>query len=125
TASASLKPGALRRVKILADMKDAQLERFAQFMEVLPVKQWTDVVKQGETGDAMYLVLEGRLRVRILIGGKETILAELEAGDFSGEMALFDHGTRAADVVANQDSILLKISAEAFEKLFNLAPEWA
>lgn len=124
-SNATLKPGALRRVKILADMKDAQLERFAQFMEVLPVRQWTEVVKQGEIGDAMYLVLEGEVRVRLLIGGKETILAQLGAGEFFGEMALFDHGPRSADVVTNKDSVLLKISASAFKKLFELAPELA
>ena len=53
-ASANLKPGALRRVKILADMKDPQLERFAQFMEVLTVRQWTEVVKQGQPGDTIW-----------------------------------------------------------------------
>ena len=124
-ASANLKPGALRRVKILADLKDAQLERFAQFMEVLPVRQWTEVVKQGEPGDAMYLVLEGELRVRLMINGKETILTALGAGEFFGEMALFDQGPRSADVVANKDSLLLKISSDSFDKLFNLAPELA
>lgn len=125
SASTNLKPGALRRVKILAEMKDAQLERFVQFMEVQQVRQWTEVVKQGEIGDAMYLVLEGELRVRLMISGKETILAALGAGEFFGEMALFDHGPRSADVVANKDSVLLKISAASFEKLFHLAPELA
>lgn len=120
-----LKPGALRRVKILADMKDAQLERFAQFMEVQEVRQWTDVVRQGQIGDAMYLVLEGELRVRLMINGKETILATLGIGEFFGEMALFDRGPRSADVVSNKDSVLLKISAASFEKLLNLAPELA
>lgn len=124
-ASAHLKPGALRRVKILADMKDAQLERFAQFMEVQTARNWSEIVKQGDPGDAMYLVLEGELRVRLMIGGKETILAQLGAGEFFGEMALFDRGSRSADVVANKDSVLLKISAVSFEKLFDLAPELA
>jgi hypothetical protein len=125
TRTANLKPGALRRVKILADMKDAQLERFAQFMEVLTVRQWTEVVKQGQPGDAMYLIVEGELRVRLMINGKETILAQLGTGEFFGEMALFDHGPRSADVVANKDTTLLKISATSFDKLFNLAPELA
>jgi CRP-like cAMP-binding protein len=106
-------------------MKDAQLERFAQFMEVQNARQWTEIVKQGEPGDAMYLVLEGELRVRLMISGKETILAQLGAGEFFGEMALFDHGPRSADVVANKDSVLLKILSASFEKLFNLAPELA
>lgn len=125
SASGVLKPGALRRVKILAEMKDAQLERFAQFMEVQQTRQWVEVVKQNETGDAMYLVLEGELRVRLMINGKETILAQLGPGEFFGEMSLFDRGPRSADVVTNKDSVLLKISAASFEKLLNLAPELA
>ncbi|MEP6664011.1 MAG: cyclic nucleotide-binding domain-containing protein [Verrucomicrobiota bacterium] len=120
-----LKPGMLRRVKILADMKDAQLERFAQFMEVLNVRQWIEVVKQNDPGDAMYLVLEGELHVRLMINGKETILTTLGAGEFFGEMALFDQGSRSADVVTNKDSVLLKISSASFEKVLHLAPELA
>jgi len=120
-----IKPGSLRRVKIFADMSDEQLDRFIQFMEVVPVRQWVELVKQGEIGDAMYLVLEGELRVRLMIGGKETALVTLSPGEFFGEISLFDHGPRSADVVANNDSLLLKISAASFEKMLADAPELA
>ncbi len=121
----AIKPGSLRRVKIFADMSDEQLERFIQFMEVVPVRQWSELVKQGEIGDAMFLVLEGELRVRLMIGGKETALVTLSPGEFFGEISLFDHGPRSADVVANNDSVLLKISAASFEKMLAEAPELA
>ena len=121
----AIKPGALRRVKVFAEMSDEQLERFIRFMEVMPVRQWAELVKQGEMGDAMYLVLEGELRVRMMIGGKETVLVTLSPGEFFGEISLFDHGPRSADVVANNDSLLLKISASSFEKLLAEAPELA
>jgi CRP-like cAMP-binding protein len=58
-----------------------------------------------------------------MIGGKETILTTLGPGECFGEIALFDQGPRSADVVANKDSILLKISSEAFDKLRRDAPE--
>jgi len=122
---AGIKAGSLRRVKIFADMAESQLERFLQFMEVQPARQWTEIVKQGDHGDAMYLVLEGELRVRMMIAGKETILVTLGAGEFFGEISLFDHGPRSADVIANKDSVLLKISAEAFNKLLSGAPDLA
>jgi CRP-like cAMP-binding protein len=73
--------------------------------------------------DGMYLVLEGELRVRMMIGGKETILATLAAGECFGEMSLFDQGPRSADVLSNKESVLLKITAEAFERLRREAPE--
>jgi hypothetical protein len=120
---AGIRPGVLRRVKIFADMSDQQLGRFVQFMEVVKVRQWTEVVKQGSHGDAMYLVLEGELRVRMMIGSKETILVTLPAGEFFGEISLFDQGPRSADVVANLDSVLLRISADAFQRLVREAPE--
>src|ERR1019366_660732 len=50
-------PRALRRIKILASMTDGQLERFAEFVEVEKVPQWTVVVKQGDPGDSMYFIL--------------------------------------------------------------------
>jgi hypothetical protein len=116
-------PGMLRRVKALAELSDEQLVRFVKFMEANPVRQWAQIVKQGDADDGMYLVLDGELRVRLMIGGKETILATLGPGECFGEIALFDQGPRSADVVANKDSILLKISSEAFDKLRREAPE--
>ncbi len=118
-------PGTLRRVKIFADFSDEQLQRFVQFMGVQRVKQWTEIVKQGQEGDAMYLVLQGELRVRIMINGKESILATLGAGEFFGEISLFDNGPRSADVVANQESLLLKISADSFNRLIQEGPDLA
>src|SRR5437762_2023860 len=105
----------LRRVKILAGMSDDQLQRFAQFMQVERVPQWAVIVKQGERGDTMYLILEGELRVRINMTGKETILTTLSVGEFFGDISLFDQGPRSADVVANTESLVLKISSEAFD----------
>jgi CRP/FNR family transcriptional regulator, cyclic AMP receptor protein len=118
-----IKPGTLRRVKIFAGMNDEQLGRFVQYMEVQQARQWSEIVRQGDPGDAMYLVLEGEVRVRLMIGGRETILVTLSAGEFFGEISLFDHGPRSADVVANVDTTLLKISAGAFQKLSNEAPD--
>ena len=118
-------PRALRRVKILQGMTDEQLDRFAQFMELEKVPQWATIVKQGDIGDSMYLILQGELRVRITVMGKETILTTLGVGDFFGDISLFDHGPRSADVVASADSLLLKISSSAFDALAKAAPELA
>lgn len=118
-------PGSLRRIKILADLNDAQLSHLADFLEVQAVTQWSVVVRQGDPGDAMFLVLAGELRARTTAGEQETILASFGPGDFFGDMALFDHGPRSADVIANVDSTLLRLSAIAFDKLAKEAPSLA
>jgi CRP-like cAMP-binding protein len=121
----TITPGSLRRIKILADLNDAQLDHLSQFMELQRVSQWAEVVKQGDVGDAMFFVLEGELRARVVVGGKETILATFGPGDFFGDMSLFDRGPRSADVIANFESSVLKITATAFERLAREAPALA
>lgn len=64
----------------------------------------------------------GEVRVRFVIEGRETALVTLNAGDFFGKVALFDLGQRSADVLANTDAVLLKVSASAFQKLSHSAP---
>jgi len=118
-------PRALRRVKIFGSMTDEQLQRFAEFMEVEKVPQWSVIVRQGEPGNSMYLILQGELRVRITVGGKETTLATLTIGEFFGDISLFDHGPRSADVVANTDSLVAKISSTDVAHLAEQAPEIA
>ena len=118
-------PKTLRRVKILAGMSEDQLERFASFMELEKVPQWSVIVQQGDRGDTMYLILQGELRVRINVSGKETVLATLTVGEFFGDISLFDQGPRSADVVANTDSLVLKISSSAVQQLAKEAPELA
>jgi CRP-like cAMP-binding protein len=49
----------------------------------------------------------------------------MTAGDFFGEISLLDEGPRSADVIANTDSRLLKISASAFDGVMREAPALA
>lgn len=123
--SAGLTPGSLRRIKILSGLNDAQLSQLSEFIELQRVPQWSLAVHQGEIGDAMFLILEGELRARVMVGDKETILATFGPGDFFGDISLFDHGPRSADVVANVDSVVLKISAASFDRLAKEAPALA
>lgn len=122
---AGVTPGSLRRIKILAELNDAQLEHLLDYMELQRVPQWSVLVRQGERGDAMYLILSGELRARTMLGDRETILATFSLGDFFGDMSLFDHGPRSADIVANSDSTLLRISVAAFDRLTREAPALA
>jgi hypothetical protein len=120
-----IKPGSLRRVKIFSGMTDQQLGRFAQLMEVVRVPTFKEVVKQGGPGDSMYAVLEGELRARLMVGGRETTLATFQAGDVFGEVTLFDDGARSADVLANVDSTLLRIASSKFDEMCAKQPDLA
>jgi CRP-like cAMP-binding protein len=117
-----LKPGTLRRIKVFAGLSDEQLARFIEYVEVKQAKQFSEVVRQGEPGDSFFMILQGEVRVRMMIQGKESVLAVLSVGDFFGEVSLFDHGPRSADVVANEDSVLIRMGAGPLEKMVQEAP---
>jgi CRP/FNR family transcriptional regulator, cyclic AMP receptor protein len=117
--------GSLRRIKIFADMDEPQLASFLQYMEVLKFPANAAVFRKGEPGDAMFLVLQGELRAGAKVGGRESTLSVMGVGECFGELAVLDESPRSADVVANVESVLLKISAAALKRLFKEAPALA
>ncbi|HYV26938.1 MAG TPA: cyclic nucleotide-binding domain-containing protein [Candidatus Eisenbacteria bacterium] len=115
----------LRRMRILADMDERQLASFLKYVEVVKFQPQATVFKKGEHGDALFLVLQGEVRARVILGGRESTLATLGVGECFGEMAVIDEGPRSADVIANTESLLIKISSGALKRLFHEAPALA
>ena len=115
----------LRRVKVLAELSEAQLERMRQYVEVLRLPQSATVVKHGTPGDAMFMILEGELRVSLIVSGSEKLLTLLQAGEFFGECCLMDYGLRSADVITNTPSTVVRVSTEGFQRLMGDAPDIA
>jgi hypothetical protein len=118
-------PGVLRRIRVFAGMDEAQLKSFVNYMEVQRFKQFSTVVRKGDHGDAMYLILEGELRAFTMIGDQQTILTTMGVGEFFGEVSLLDQGPRSASVAANTDSVLLRIPTSSFDRLVKEAPALA
>jgi hypothetical protein len=120
--AAALAPEALRGIKLFASLEPSQLGSFLRYLDVVRFPQFSHIVRQGQRGDAMYVVAEGEVRVITIVEGKESILATLSKGDCFGEISLLDQGPRSADVIANRDSVLLRLSNSAFERLVREAP---
>ncbi len=68
-----------------------------------------EIIRQGEIGDCMYVVQSGR--VEVVQSGEygEQHLAFLKAGDFFGEMAVFERERRSATVRSAGESRVLKV----------------
>jgi hypothetical protein len=124
-AETVVRPEHLRRVRIFADMDVRQLASFLGYMEPVRVRKFTPLFKKGDHGDAMYFLLEGEVRALTMIEGKETTLFTMRAGDSFGEIALLIQGPRSADVTANEDSLLMRLPATAFERIVQEAPALA
>lgn len=116
--NAELTPGALRRLKIFADLDENQLRTLIEYAETINVRPFSQIIRRGETGEnAIFGVLEGEFRSSITIEGKECPLATLGPGSIFGEISFIDRAPHAADVFSNTESVLVKFTSACFENI--------
>ncbi len=84
----------------------AELQTLADFSNVKRFPSGTFLFHEGDPGNEMYVVLEGKVMIsKYIPGGGEEALAILEQGDFFGEMSLIDGQPRSADAEAYQGAL--------------------
>ena len=83
--------------------------------------------RQGDSGDSLYLLARGRLQVWIASEehgqARELLVAEVAPGETVGEISLLTGGPRSASLRAVRDSLLLRMDAEAFDRLGREQPQ--
>jgi CRP-like cAMP-binding protein len=83
------------------------------------------IVREGETGDCMYVVQAGQVEVLQGKENKEVRLAVLNEGDFFGEMAIFEHEVRSATVRAIGEVRVLTVEKKNFLRRIQEDPSLA
>src|ERR687896_414714 len=100
----------LARVPLFAELSRRELERIASVAIPRSFPKGVRVFHEGDHSDACYIVREGDLRVtREHSDGRAIALATLGPGDFFGELAMIDGGTRSASVETLSDAHLLAL----------------
>jgi uncharacterized membrane protein len=117
---------ALRSVPLFASLDDDAARDLRNLLSEKTVQQNTRLFRQGDTGDAMYLIESGRVRISIRDDDKQELtLAELAQGDFFGEMSIIDGRQRSADARVIEDARLAVLSREAFLSFVRTKPDVA
>ncbi|MCC7374888.1 MAG: cyclic nucleotide-binding domain-containing protein [Verrucomicrobiales bacterium] len=112
----------LTRLKVFSDLSPEELEPFAQQMVEQAFRPFSLIVNQGSHGDAVYFIIQGKVGISTKGQVAESFLVTLGIGDTFGEMSLFDPGPRSADVRAENDVIVLKLTSDALAKVRAEAP---
>ena len=117
---------ALRSVPLFASLDDAAATELRSLLSDKIVPRNTRLFRQGDTGDAMYLIESGRVRISIQDDEKQELtLAELAQGDFFGEMSIIDGRKRSADAQVIDDARLAILSRNAFLAFVRTNPDVA
>lgn len=113
----------LRTIPIFGGLTSEQLTLVEQRMRERSVRAGTEIITQGEPGDAVFVLAEGSAKVcRRQREGGEVILAVLGPGDFVGDMSVSDGVDHSSSVVALEDARVLRLDAEAFRGMLD---EWS
>lgn len=108
----------IRSNEIFQELTPDELAGLLQTSTEVQVRPGDMIFDAGQPGDAMYVILEGRIRIlQIFRDGSREILANLEKGQLLGEMAILDGSPRAARAVAVTAATLYRIDREQFQGL--------
>lgn len=81
------------------------------------------LVREGEPGDSLFLVVDGRFEARVAQpGGGERVIGVIGRGETIGEMAVITAEPRSCSVIATRRSSVLELSGEHFRRILEQRP---
>lgn len=92
-----------KTISIFENLRPSQAKIVALMGELRSFPRGQPIVRQGEVGNEMFVVINGRAEALINSGGQTRRLGEFKRGDVFGEMGLIRRHKRTADVVATED----------------------
>ncbi|MBB34330.1 MAG: hypothetical protein CME88_17710 [Hirschia sp.] len=105
----------LGQTPFFQNLSDDMLTTLASAGRTRNIKKGQSLFSVGDSGDAVYAVLEGRILLsRVTSEGKEIALAGMERGDLFGELSLIDGDARSADATAAENTNLFVLERQAF-----------
>lgn len=115
----------LRQVPLFSKIDPARLKLLAFTSDRLTFAKGDVLFKQGEAGDAAYLLLKGSADVSIETPNGEFVLATIGENEIVGEIAILCDVPRTATVSAASEVVALRIAKERFFTLIDEFPEMA
>jgi HEAT repeat protein len=115
---------ALKQVPLFSKLSLEQLEAVQQITTEVEYVSDEVIMREGEPGGELFLLIEGSVRVYKGYGTeRETLLSTMQAVSYIGEMATLDDEPRSATVVAADASRLLRLEGSSLKELILQMPE--
>src|SRR5579875_3744479 len=116
----------LRSVPLFAALDAEAAAQLEAVLNRREVARGHVVFLEGEPGDRLFVVLEGKVKIsRTSNDGRENLLAVLGPGEIFGELSLFDPGPRTATAAAVTESVIASLDHDDLRPLLQQRPEVA
>jgi CRP/FNR family transcriptional regulator, cyclic AMP receptor protein len=116
---------ALGSVPIFSGLTDEQLDYVARHLKRRTYAERDVIVRRDSPGDALFIIVTGKVKVAYLEDEDETIIAVLRSSEFFGELSVLDGAERSADVVALEPTEVLMLGTEDFHACMHAVPSIA
>jgi hypothetical protein len=114
---------AFSKVPFLSNFPQEELTEVGQAAKLRLVKQGTVIVREGDMGRSMFIVLEGKAEVLTQDDeGKDIHVSYLEENEFFGEISFLTAAPRFASVQAAEDTLLCELSYESMKEVVRQSP---
>lgn len=111
----------LKSIELFSQIPGEELAQVALISTEETRETGEEIFAEGDAGDALYLVLDGRVKVH----KRDRVIAELGDRECFGEMAILDTSPRSATVTAGETTRLLRIGREDFQEILADKPDIA
>ena len=114
-----------RTIPLLAGLRPAQARIVVLMGEMKSFAPGDAIVRRGESGNEMYVILDGKTEVWVGTGDERRRVAELQRGEVFGEMGLVRHNERSADVIASGAVEVLAVDERFLQRIQRRYPRIA
>ncbi|MBO0803914.1 MAG: Crp/Fnr family transcriptional regulator [Nocardiopsaceae bacterium] len=116
--------GVLRKAPLFNALDDEDARALRRQMTEVKLSRGEHLFHEGEDGDALYVVLDGKVKLtRAAADGRENLLGVIGPGEMFGELSLFDPRPRTSSVSAVTDAVLASLKHEALLGWLRERPE--
>lgn len=114
----------LREIPLFSQLREGDLERIARAAHERTYAKNSIIAFADQAGDALYVVLSGQVKLVLTAeDGREVILSTRNKGDFFGDLSLIDDEPLDANAVAMEDSTLLVLRRDDFQRCLEEIPQ--
>jgi len=118
--------GFLKQVDIFSLLSDNEISLIEERLKPVRIKQDETLFREGDEGNELFVVRSGRVAISIALpDGTQRMLREFSAGEFFGEMSIFEKEPRSATCTAREASTLYALHERDFFKLIDMSPTTA
>jgi CRP-like cAMP-binding protein len=112
----------LRESELFQGLTTPEMDNLITHLRMIRTQKGFEIIRQGDSWDSFYVIISGRVSVKVKKGAKTNKIAELGKGEFFGEMALLVQQPRNATITSEDVSELLVLRKNEFDNILMKHP---